>query len=565
MKVLLIGNPNVGKSVVFSRLTGINVITSNYQGTTVEYKKGNFRYHGEKSELIDVPGTYSLTPTTKAEEVAVEMIEEGDIIINVLDATKIERGLNLTLDLLTTDKPVIVALNIWDEACHKGIKIDIKELEKKLGVPVVPTCALTGEGIKELVDRLDKAKKGKIEIEDKWDMIGEIVESVQKITHRHSTFLEKLEYASIIPSTGIPIGLIVLFISFWVVRFIGESLINYIFNPFFMKIWTPLMSGLSESLGGQGILHKILIGTLTDGNIIFMESMGILTTGLYVAFAAVLPYIFSFYLILSLLEDFGYLPRLAVLVDSVMHRIGLHGMGIIPMLLGLGCNVPGALATRILETKRERFIAMTLMAISIPCMAQTAMIVGLVGKHGARGLGTVFLTLFCIWIILGLLLNRFTRGESPEIFTDIPPYRPPQIAVLFKKVWMRIKWFLKEAIPFVLLGVLVVNVLYTFGILSFIAKLTKPVVTGLFGLPPETVGALIIGFLRKDVAVGMLVPLGLSLKQLIITSVILSTYFPCVATFVVMIKELGLKYMIFSMIIMLFTSLIVGGFLNLIL
>ena len=565
MRILLMGSPNVGKSVIFTRLTGVNVITSNYPGTTVEYTKGTMRYRGERVEVVDAPGTYSLDPTSRAEEVAVAMVEEADLIINVADATNLERSLNLTLDLIRTGKPLIIALNLWDEAKHKGVKIDVKQLEELLGVPCIPTCAITGEGIKELVSRLDEACPSEFTYQDKWETIGQIVSQVQQVTHRHHTIWERLADASVRPFTGIPIALIVLYLSFRLIRFIGEGLIGLIFDPLFEHLWAPLMLKLSALLGGSGLLHGILIGELIDGNIEFMESMGLLTTGLYVPFAAVLPYIFAFYLMLSLLEDSGYLPRLAVLVDTFMHRLGLHGLGIIPMLLGLGCNVPGSLSTRILETRRERFIAATIMAIAVPCMAQIAMIAGLVGKYGAKGLGTVFGTLFIIWVGLGVLLNRILKGESPEIFVDIPPYRPPYMKTVAKKIWMRVKWFLKEAVPFVLLGVFIVNVLYTLGIIQIMGKLAAPIVTGLFGLPQETVGALLIGFLRKDVAVGMLVPLGLTLRQLIIASVILAIYFPCVATFTTLAKELGLKDMLKSVAIMITLTIIVGTLLNLVL
>jgi len=235
------------------------------------------------------------------------------------------------------------------------------------------------------------------------------------------------------------------------------------------------------------------------------------------------------------------------------------------MLLGFGCNVPGALATRVLDTRRERFIAATLMAIAVPCMAQIAMIFGLVGKYGSGALALVFGTLFIVWIILGLLLNLTLKGESPEIFVEIPPYRFPYLLALLKKLWMRVLWFLKEAVPYVLLGVLVVNILYSLHIIEFVGRIASPVVKGILGLPREAVGALVIGFLRKDVAVGMLVPLGLTLKQMVIASVVLTMYFPCIATFAVLVKELGITDMLKSASIMIISTLIVGGLLNLIL
>lgn len=571
-KILLMGNPNVGKSVLFSRLTGVRVIASNYPGTTVEFCRGCIGSGTTKIEVVDVPGTYGLDPTSPAEKVAVAMldksIEEKDsIVVNVIDATNLERNLNLTLQLLKKDIPVILALNLWDEAKHIGITIDVQALEEILGVPMVATVAITGEGIKELVTRLSQAKRGAYAFDDaeRWHEVGRIVDRVQVIKHKHHTLGERLGDLTIHPWTGIPIAAVILFLLFSVIRFIGEGLIIIVAQPFFERIWAPLMMRVSQLLGTDTLLHKILIGQLMDGAIDFGESFGILTTGLYVPFGAVLPYIFAFYLVLSILEDSGYLPRLAILLDNTLHVIGLHGMAIVPMFLACGCNVPGVLATRVLETKRERFIAATLMSISIPCMAQTAMIIGLLGKYGIRGLFPVFLTLFLIWLIVGNILRIFVKGESPEIFTEIPAYRLAHPGTLIKKVWMRIHWFLQEAIPFVLLGVFIVNLLYALGIFTLFGNIIGPFTSKLLGLPFEAVGALLLGFLRKDLAVGMLAPLGLTVKQLIIACVVLTMSFPCIATFAVLLKELGIVDMLKAALIMLSSALIVGGLLNLIL
>ena len=398
-KILLMGNPNVGKSVVFTRLTGVNVIASNYPGTTVEFTRGYMKLKEEKVEIIDVPGTYTLEPTSKAEEVAVDMLKEGDVVVNIIDSTNLERNLNLTFQLFKKNIPMVVVLNFWDETKHKGININAQKLEEILEVPVIPTTALTGEGINVLVQRLPQAKTGSYQYEDKekWHEIGKIVEQVQTLKHRHHLFSEALADVCVRPVSGVPIAIGILYLSFTVIRFIGEWIIGYVTQPMFENLWAPLMMKLSPLLGSGGFLHDILIGQLIEGELDFMQSFGLLTTGLFVPIAAVLPYIFSFYLILGILEDTGYLPRMAVLVDRVMHIVGLHGMGFIPMLLGLGCNVPGALACRVMETRKEKFIGATLMAIAVPCMAQIAMIVGLIGKYGARGLFPVFATLVVVW------------------------------------------------------------------------------------------------------------------------------------------------------------------------
>ena len=567
-KILLMGNPNVGKSAIFSRLTGADVIISNYPGTTVEFTQGHIKIGHEKPMVIDVPGTYTLEPTCKAEEVAVQTLKEGDLIINVIDATNLERNLHLTLQLLERNIPVVVALNMWDDTKHRGIYIDVKQLEEYLGVPVVPTCGLTGEGIKALIERIQEAKaKSSPASSDsqKWEKIGKITEEVQKLTHRHHTALEMLEDLSIKPLTGLPIAAVVIYCAFWVIRFIGENLIGYVFEPLFTKLWLPVMMRLSMLLGEGSFLHHILIGNLIEGTINFGQSFGILTTGLYVPIAMVLPYIFSFYLVLGFLEDFGYLPRLAVLMDNFMHHLGLHGYAIIPFILGLGCNVPGALAIRVLEERREKFIAATLMAIAIPCMAQIAMIVGLVGQRGGKYLAIVFFSLFVLLVVKGLILNRVLKGVSPEILVEIPPYRIPQAMAVIKKLWMRLAGFLSEAVPFVLLGVLFVNILYALKIVDFIAGVFTPILTGLWGLPKEAGSALMVGFLRKDIAVGMLGPLNLTSKQLVIGSTILAVYFPCIATYIVLIRELGIKDTLKATFIMILVAISVGTILNLIL
>lgn len=565
MKILLVGNPNVGKSVIFSRLTGVKVISSNYPGTTVEFDKGFMRFLDINAEIIDIPGTYSLIPISKAEEVAVRFIDQADLIINVLDATNLERNLHLTLELFRgVNKPIIVLLNMWDETRHLGIEIDIEKLQACLGVPVVAACGLTGEGIKELVYKISEAKTSLLKDSraSLWDEIGDIISRVQKLHHRHHTFIDILQDLSIKPPFSLMFALGVIFLSFSVIRFMGESLIIYIFDPFFRNIYNPLVLKLGAVLNPDSFLHASLIGNLKDGLIDYSRSFGMFTTGVYVPVGMVLPYVFSFYLVLSLLEDWGYLPRLAVLTDRLFHRLGLHGYAIIPMILGLGCNVPGALAVRLFEERREKFIAATLMSIAVPCMAQSAMIIGLLSRYGGQYVFFVFFTLFCLLQGLGRLMNKFLPGQSPEILIEIPPYRIPHPRSIFKKLWIRISWFLKEAVPWVLLGIFFINVLYFFKVIDFLAYIFSPVITKIWGLPREVIGALIAGLLRKDIAVGMLRPLNLSLKQLIVGSTILSIYFPCAATFVVLIRELGVKDMIKSVMIMMLTTIIIGGILN---
>ena len=575
MKVLLVGNPNVGKSVIFNRLTGIDVIISNYAGTTVDFTKGSVKIKSQIYDLIDVPGTYSLESSCRAEEVAVEMLSgigNDDLIINVVDATNLERNLYLTLELLETGKPMIIALNLWDETKHNGINVNTEKLGEFLGVPVIPTSGLSGEGIKELVEKISEASNPKIHRHTKserWKDVGKIVREVQAIEHRHHTTLERIQDLTIRPVTGIPIAAAILFLTFLAVRYVGETLISYVTQPFFETFYLPIIEKLSVFLGGSGFIHDILIGQLINDKIELIGSMGVLTTGIFIEFGAVLPYIISFYFALSLLEDSGYLPRLSVLVDSIFHRLGMHGYGIVPVILGFGCNVPGALGVRVMETRKQKFIAATLLAIAVPCMAQTAMLIGLFGIINFNYIYLVFAVLFVIYVTAGVILNLVVKGESPEILLEIPPYRKPVLNAIFKKLWMKVRWFLTEATPWLFIGILLLHILEIFGILEFIGNLASPVITGLFGLPKAAVGALIVGFLRKDLAVGMLIPLiasgEMSAAQLVIAAVILVIYFPCAATFAILFKELGVRDMALSVLVMIITALTVGTVLRILL
>lgn len=567
-KILLVGNPNVGKSVMFSRLTGAKVMVSNYPGTTIEFTQGKMKVGNQTPVVIDIPGTYTLEPSSRAEEVAVQMLREGGVVINIIDATHLERNLNLTLQLLEKNLPVIVALNMWDDTKHQGIHIDVQKLEKLLGVPVVPTCGLSGEGVKELVERLPEAKTSSLRVSSdskRWETIGKIVEEVQKLTPRHHTLLEKVEDLSIKPVSGIIVAFGVMACAFWSIRLIAEGLIRYVFEPLFEYSWFPLMTMLSNALGEGMFLHTIFIGTLFDGRIDFGQSFGLLTTGLFVPFAMVLPYLVSFYLMLGILEDFGYLPRLAVLLDNFMHHFGLHGYASIPMMLGMGCKVPGLLATRILEGRREKFIAAAIISVSVPCMAQTAMIVGLLGERGAQYVALVFFVLFILAVSKGLILNKTLKGASPEILIEIPPYRLPQLKAVLNKLWLRLFGFFREAIPLIFLGVLFINMLYALGAIDFLARILSPVITGLWGLPREIVSVLVVGFLRKDIAVGMLAPFNLTTKQLVIASTVLAIYFPCIAAFIVLLRELGVKDVLKILLLVIFVATAVGAILNVIL
>jgi ferrous iron transport protein B len=605
--LLLVGQPNVGKSVLFSHLTGIRTIASNYPGTTVSYTAGKMRFAGSTLTVVDAPGTYSLEPLDQAARVTVDLLDGARRIINVVDATHLERHLPLTLELLAQSKSVVVALNFSDEARYHGIDVSCERLARSLRVPVVAITARSGEGVRELITAAmslpvsptrsvdepshpdhhphlpdeggsgEEADHAHLDRSETWARVGRIVGRVQTLHHHHPSVGQVLERLSVHPVWGSLTAGLMLALTYLLVRLIGEFLItgtlglfggSWLQLPFgterlFDGPLRALLTRLSLRLGQGSFLHRLLIGTLVDGRIDYMQSFGILTSGLFIPFGAVLPYILSFYFALGLLEDSGYLPRLAVFLDSLMHRFGLHGYAIIPTLLGLGCNVPGIMATRILESKRQRFITATLISIAVPCTALQAMVVGLVGDRGAWAVGLVYGILLVTWFCLGIILRHTARGFLPELLVEIPPYRLPSLKALGVKLWIRVAGFLREAVPIVLGAVLVVNLLYQLRVFEAVAEVTAPLVHRLWGMPKEAMVPLLVGILRKDVAIGMFAPLALSTRQLITGSVVLAMFFPCVATLTVLFRELGLRDGLLSVGAMLATATVVGALVNL--
>jgi ferrous iron transport protein B len=559
------GNPNVGKSVIFSRLTGIEVVSANYPGTTIEYTEGRMKLGERMATLVDPPGVYSLEPTSKVEEVTGQILEQGaDVVVNVIDSTNLERNLNLTLQILERGIPTVVALNLWDVATRKGIEIDTSLLAEELGVDVVPTVAVSGQGIYDLVEAIGRAKVPhpvQFESSDqRWVRIGEISERCQRVLHRHPSLLDRLEDISLKPWTGIPIALLLLYLSFSLVIEIGEMLQLKVTDPFFTA-YSDFITDVVHRHISSDLIREILVGSSPE----LLKSFGILTTGLYIPLGIVLPFLIPFYLLLGMLEDIGYLPRLSVILDAFMHRIGLHGAAILPCVLGMGCSVPAVLSVRILESAKQRYLAATLMTMAIPCASQSAMIFGILAPHGLRYIFIVYATLFLSFVVTGYLLHRLIGGESPEIFMEIPPYRMPNPKALSKKTFVRVREFLKEAVPYIGLGMLIMNFFYLSGLMHLIGEELKPVVSGLLGLPSDAATALIIGFLRKDVGIGMFAPLDMSPVQYVIAAVVLAMYMPCVATFMVMLKELGVSGTAKSVALRLVAALVVGTALNLIL
>lgn len=567
-RVLLFGNPNVGKSVIFSRLTGLFAISSNYPGTTVDYTKGDLVVNNNRIEIVDVPGSYTLEATCTAEEVARDFCEKGeyDLIVNVLDATNIERNLYLTLQLLEKRKPMVVLLNKWDIAKRRGIKINVEELSRRLGVPVIPVIAVTGEGLKELISVILSAIRGEIsppefqpiDHQERWHIIGHLSQEVQTISHKHPSLWEKFEEASLHPFWGTIVAVFVLGVTFILIRYVGEGLINLVFDPFFQKVYAPGISSISGIISSE-FIKNILFGKSLE----FMSGFGVLTTGVYIPIAVVLPYIFAFYLVLGILEDVGYLPRLAVLMDRVMHRIGLHGYALMPVILGCGCKVPGILALRVLESRRERLLALALLMVTAPCMPQSAMIISLISPFGTGYVVLVFGILVAVAVVNSLILTKLLKWRTPELIIEVPSYQIPHWGTLLKKLLFRVRVFFVEAVPMIMLGVFLIGVLDAIGVLGFIERLFGSFVTDVLGLPPESAIAMFLGFLRKDTSIALLTPLNLDVKQAVIGSVFLVLYLPCVASFFVILKEMGWKSTLMLILLTLFWAISVCFLINL--
>jgi len=567
--LFLLGNPNVGKSAIFSRLTGLDVILSNYPGTTVEFVRGQTKLGGETYQVVDVPGTYSLEPTNRAEQVAVRMLDTaaaGDVVLNVLDAANLERNLFLTLQLIQRGLPMVVALNRWDMTKSRGIEINVDALAKNLTVPVVAVVGISGEGVKELSEAVlavaaeDRRPRLAVPLrsEDLWRLIGTLCAESQKLFHHHPSFLERVLEISVRMPWALLIALGVLAGTFACVRAVSEWLIAHVLDPFFMHAYLPGLLRLARGLHPPPWLADFLLGAPP----VPMESFGLLTTALYIPLVILLPYIFSFYVVLSFLEDSGYLVRLATALDRVFHPLGLHGYASIPILLGLGCKVPAVAATRILESDKERQIALVLILLLAPCLPQSAMIYSVLIRYGLQTVVAFFFLLLLLGLGAGLLLNRLLKGETPELFVEIPPYQLPGPRVLIRKVYLRLKNFLVEAVPMIVAGIALVNVLELTGLMGRVSDLFSPLVQGILGLPKEMSVVMISGFLRKDVAIGLLIPFHLTWKQLVIASLILVIYLPCVATFSMMVREFSLKIAVKISALTLVVALLLAGILN---
>ncbi len=403
----------------------------------------------------------------------------------------------------------------------------------------------------------------KLTIDQRWDLVDRIAKETVEVGTYKPGLRDAVADATVRPAIGIPFAIAVLY-GFW--TFFGEFA-GLFTDGFFVRIfgthWIPF---LGEKLAG---LPDWAFTILVGDRAVFAEGFGgdpcfaaggILTTGLFMPFGIVLWAVLALFLMLAVLEDTGYLPRLASLVDSVLHKIGLHGFAIVPTLVSLGCNVPGVTACRPLETRKQRFMMIALLGVFVPCGAQIGMMEELVPEL----IGWVFLTLAIGYLGFGWVLNKVWPGESPEILMDMPPYQAPVWSNVLRKTWNRTRHFLFVAVPFVLLGCLIVMVLYATGAMDALASALQPFLMAVFGVPAEATPSLVVGFLRKDLAIGLLPIEAMTTYQVFKSVVLLTIYFPCLATFAMLLRELNWKEILYTLGFLVVTILVFGSILNLI-
>jgi ferrous iron transport protein B len=539
LTVALAGNPNVGKSVIFNQLTGQQQHVGNWPGKTVEKFEGTLNFFGKKIRIIDLPGAYSLSALSQEEEIARDFIKKGkpDVVINIVDASTLEQNLFLTLQLIELGANVVIALNMVDVAKEKGIEIDGEKLSKLLGVPVVPTIATQGKGIEKLMMESINAASRKIgkkrtfprDITERYRYIHRIVKECQRKTRVGKTMTERLDDILLHRQYGYVFLVLILLLMFFFIFTLGD-----------------ITSGFTGEIIENA---KEKIPVEISSNPLFIFFYKTIAEGIMAGLTIAIPYLIPFYIFLAILEDSGYLPRIAFLADGLMHRIGLHGKAFIPMFLGYGCSVPACLGCRIMESEEQQFLT-AFLATMIPCAARSVIILGLVGAYLGFGwaIGIYAFNLIVVFA-LGFLLSRFVIKKSIGLIMGMPSYKMPSIPSIIKRAWMNVKNYMVIAFPIIIASTFIINALDFFGILEGISDALSPITSSLLGLPSIVGITLIVGFLRKELALILLVALlgttdlseALTPLQMVVFTIVSIFYIPCAATVATLVKELGWK------------------------
>ncbi|MFH1542520.1 MAG: ferrous iron transport protein B [bacterium] len=628
-KLILIGNPNVGKSVVFGHLTGNYVTVSNYPGTTVEISRGTGQFEKEKIEIIDLPGTNSLIPSSEDEKVARDfLLAESDAhVIQVADAKNLRRTLHLTIEMAELGRSMLLDLNMIDELKQRRFQINTSALARLLGIPVLTSAAVDGFGINELkkqslrgrvsplridygqqiegaltqllavipqlsrgmalmflagdsgIVKIMKSEYGsavlakmtaiQFDLQNKFPReihqiifqirnreVNRLVEQVLVQEPVKVRWLETLGGITMRPITGVPILMFVLYLMYKLVgEFAAGTGVDFMESHIFGQYLNPWATQLVSFIFPWTIVREFLVG-----------DYGLVTMALTYALAIVFPIITAFFLFFSVLEDSGYLPRLAILLNKSFRLIGLSGKAIIPMVLGLGCDTMATMTTRTLETKRERIIATLLLALAIPCSAQLGVILGMIGGLSPQATFIWVGTVLFVFLLVGWLAAQVLPGKSSDFILEIPPLRIPKLGNIIVKTLARLEWYLREAVPLFIIGTMILFFLDKFAVLKIIEQLASPLVVTYLGLPAKATEAFLIGFLRRDYGAAGLFALAkqglLTPNQIVVSLVTITLFVPCIAQFLVMIKERGLKTTLWMTAFIVPFSFLTGGVLN---
>jgi len=619
VRIALVGQPNCGKSTLFNSVSGYKAVVSNFPGTTIEFISSKVRVNGREFELVDLPGIYSLSAPDTEEQVAREYLfkEKPDAIINILDGSVLSRSLELTLELLGAGIPMVICLNMVDEARRKGILIDPEKLSDELGVPVVPTVAVRGKGVPELFEKAVQVGKNRAggrmlplsldvekivkELEPSAETAaGELgvpprllslmlLEDDDQFTETVKQRFPELEDKSsflrnrLSESHGRPADVVLsserhglamnLFERVAQVRpkdrrLLREQIDRYVMGPysgylflaaillaFFLSVFS-LGKHIEEPVLGWFESFSVYLAERLDVSTLFFTVLKGLLEGFSGGIGIVLPYLVPFLIGLSLLEDIGYLPRAAFLMDSIMHRVGLHGKSIIPFVLSYGCNVPAIMAVRVMERRRDRFVTAVLSTL-IPCAARTTIIFALAAFY----LGPITAALLYVLNILviaavGSIMTRIMPEVSPGMIIEIPAYRLPSLRSMAAKLWFRLREFIVIAWPFLIGGSIVLSLLDYYNLSGIVNGALAPFTGGLLGLPPQVGITLIFGILRKELTLIMLVQaLGtndfaavMDQEQILVFTVFTLFYVPCLATLGVLRSVTGNSGMLFTLV-----------------
>ncbi|NIR46720.1 MAG: ferrous iron transporter B [Gemmatimonadetes bacterium] len=530
--VVLVGNPNVGKSAIFSALSGRYAEISNFPGTTVEALTG--QWNGRP--LIDAPGTYGLGDHNEEERITSNLIGRSSVIINVVDAAHLDRDLFLTTQLAESRVPMVVALNLMDEARESGSAPDAEALERALGVPVVPTVAVTGEGVPELAAAVQEARPGTFSLNGADDLArrraaDELYARAVPQEGKRRRIAEWLGRASVTLHWGIPMIVLALTGVYYLVGVaVAQHLVDFTETRLGQEMWEPFARSVIDGIGIGGPIREILVG-----------EFGLFTmTVTYVVFLLA-PLVAAFYFALALLEDSGFLPRIATLVDRLLGAIGLNGRAVIPIILGFGCVTMGTITTRLLSTRREKTIATALLNFAIPCSAQLAVIAALLAGFGGGWVFAYAAIILAMLVMVGTVLDRMIPGVSTPLLIELPPLRWPRPRAVLKKTFTKGYWFMREATPWFAAGALIVSGLQVTGGLDLWQRAIRPVMVSWLHLPAESARAIIMGLVRRDYGAAGLYDMGLSAPQALVALIVITLFVPCVASIMVMAKEHGAR------------------------